>query len=350
MRNFFSYFGKDIGVDLGTANLLVYVKGRGIVISEPSTTAINNKTNQVLAVGEEAKHMLGRTPSHVTVVRPLVGGVISDFEMTQEMLRHILKKTNSSSSSFLSFPKVIVSIPSNLTEVERKSVEDVLLGAGANKAFLVEEPVAAALGANLPIEDPTANVIVDLGAGTTEIAIISMGGSVVSKSIRMAGDDLNEDIIKFVKEEFKLIIGESTAEDVKISIGSVLPTTEKMEMPIRGRDISSGLPREVIIKGTQVRSAMSKSIKIINDSVREVVESTPPELVGDMLRHGIHLCGGGALLRGLDQMIEKETGITTQVVEEPLTCVIRGIGSVIENYPKLKYILDDPLRPKEVVL
>jgi len=346
---FFGFLGKDIGVDLGTTNILVYVKGRGIVVSEPAVAAINNKTNQVLAVGEDAKNMLGRTPVHVSVIKPLVGGVISDFEMTQEMIKHLLKKTMTS-SSFLNFQKVVVSVPSNLTEVERKSVEDVLLGSGANKAFLIEEPVAAALGANLPIEEPTANVIVDVGGGTTEIAIISMGGSVVSRSIKVAGDQLNEDIIKFVKNEFKMIIGEATAEDVKISIGSVVPVGERTEIAIRGRDISSGLPREVMIKGTQVRSAISKSVKLIVDSVREVVESTPPELVGDMLHHGIHLCGGGALLKGLDELIAKETGIFTQVVEEPLTCVIRGIGSVIENYPKLKYILDDPLRPKEIIL
>lgn len=344
----FGFLGKDIGIDLGTANILVYVRGRGIVINEPSVAAINNKTGQILAVGEEARKMLGRTPMHLSVIRPLVGGVISDFEITQEMLKHLLRRI--SSSQLLNFQKVIIGIPSNLTEVERKSVEDVVLGAGANKAFLIEEPVAAALGAHLPIEEPISNVIVDIGGGTTEVAIISMGGIVVAKSLKIGGDTLNEDIIRFVKDEFKLTIGEATSEDIKISIGSVVSGGEKMELDIRGRDIASGLPREVIMRGTHVRAALGKSVKIIVESVKEVIESTPPELVGDILKQGIYLCGGGALLRGLDQLVTKETGLATQVVEEPLTCVIRGIGSVIENYDKLKYILDNPLRPKEVTL
>ncbi|OGZ01999.1 MAG: rod shape-determining protein [Candidatus Liptonbacteria bacterium RIFOXYC1_FULL_36_8] len=349
MFNPLSYFGKDIGVDLGTANILVYVKGRGIVINEPSISAINNKTNQILAVGEEAKKMLGRTPMHISVIRPLVKGVISDFEVAQEILRHMLRKI-SPSSSFLNFQKVIIGIPSNLTEVERKSAEDVVIAAGGNKAYLVEEPVAAALGANLPIEEATSNMIVDIGGGTTEIAIISMGGVVVSKSLKIAGDELTSDIVKFVKDEFKLIIGETTAEEIKINIGSVVPGGEKIEMSARGRDVSSGLPREIIIRGSHVRAALSKSVKSIVDSVREIIETAPPELVGDMLKHGIYLSGGGALLRGLDQLIEKETAVSTKIVEEPLTCVVRGIGSIIENYSKLKYILDNPLRPKEIIL
>ncbi|PIR04842.1 MAG: rod shape-determining protein [Candidatus Liptonbacteria bacterium CG11_big_fil_rev_8_21_14_0_20_35_14] len=350
MRSIFSYFGKDIGIDLGTSNILIYMKGRGIVINEPAIAAINNKTNQVLAVGENAKNMLGRTPLHVSVIKPLVSGVISDFEMTQEVLRHLLKKANNSNSSLLNFPKVILSVPSNLTEVERKSVEEVAIASGGGKAYLVEEPIVAALGANLPIEEPTANVVVNIGGGTTEIAIISMGGTVVSKSLKIAGDNLNEEIIKFVKDEFKMIIGETTAENIKISIGSVISQGEKIEMSIRGRDVSSGLPKEAIIKGAQVRSSITKPIKIIVESVREVVEATPPELVGDMLRQGIHICGGGALLKGIDSLIAKETSIKTTIIEEPLTCVIRGIGSIVENYNKLEYILDDPLRPKEIIL
>ena len=347
--NLFRFLGRDIGIDLGTANLLVYIKGRGLVINEPSLASVNNKTNQVLAVGEDAKKMMGRVPAHISVIKPLVGGVISDFEMTQEIIKHLLEKAVGG-PRFLNFEKVIIGIPSNLTEVERKSVEDVVISSGAGKVFLIEEPVAAALGANLPIEDPSANVIVDIGGGTTEIAVISIGGIVISRSLKTAGDELNSDVIKFVRDEFKLIIGEATAEDVKINIGSVVAAGEKMEMPIRGRDVSSGLPREVIIRGPHVRSALAKSVKNIVESVRLVVESTPPELVGDMLRQGIFLCGGGALLRGLDQLIAKETGITTQVVEEPLTCVIRGIGLVIENHSRLHYILDNPLRPKEIIL
>ncbi len=348
MRNFLRFFGKDIGIDLGTSSILVYVKGRGLVLSEPAIAAVNSKTGQLLGVGEQAKNMLGRTPSHVEVIKPIVGGVISDFEMAQEMLKSFLRRLTG--SGFLNFHRVVTSIPSNLTEVERKSVEDVVVGAGGNRVFLIEKPIAAALGANLPIAEPTANVIVDLGGGTSEIAIISMGGTVISRSLKIAGNQLNDDIIRFVKDEFKLLIGEPTAEDVKISIGSVVPSGERTEIAIRGRDVSSGLPREIIIKGAHVRSALVKSVKSIVETVREVVESAPPELVGDMLRHGIHLTGGGALLRGLDQLIAKETSIATHVVEEPLTCVIRGIGSVIENYPKLEYILDDPLRPKEIIL
>jgi len=348
MRNFLSFFGKDIGIDLGTASILIYVKGRGLVVNEPAVAAVNSKTGQLLGVGEEAKNMLGRTPSHVEVIKPVVGGVISDFEMAQEMLRSFLRRVTG--SGFLNFHRVVVSIPSNLTEVERKSVEDVVVGAGSNRVFLIEKPIAAALGANLPISEPIANVIVDLGGGTTEIAIISMGGTVISRSLKIAGNQLNDDIIRFVKDEFKLLIGEPTAEDIKISIGSVVAGGERTEMAIRGRDLSSGLPREVIIKGTHVRGALVKSVKSIVENVREVVESAPPELVGDMLRHGIHLTGGGALLRGLDALIAKETSILTHIVEEPLTCVIRGIGSVIENYAKFEYILDDPLRPKEIIL
>jgi len=348
MLNPFSFFGKDIGVDLGTANILVYMKGRGIVVNEPSLAAINIKSGQVLAVGEEAKKMLGRTPMHIDIIHPLKNGVISDFEMTQEMLKILLRRVNG--SNFLNFQKVIIGIPNNLTEVERKSVEDVIVGAGANKAHLIEEPVAAALGANLPIEEPTANVIVDIGGGTTEIAIISMGGVVTSKSLKIAGEELSGEIYKFIKDEFKLTIGDNTAEDIKINIGSVVPGGEKMEMNVRGRDISSGLPREIIVRGTHVRTALVKPVKTMIESVREIIESAPPELVGDMLKQGIYLCGGGALLRGLDQLIEKETGIATHIVDEPLTCVIRGIGSVIENYDKLKYILDNPLRPKDVTL
>lgn len=324
------------------------MKGRGIVVNEPSIAAVNSKTGQILSVGEEAKKMLGRTPMHIEVIHPLEKGVISNFEMAQEILKILLKKVTN--SSFLNFQKVVIGIPSNLTEVERKSVEDVVVGSGGNRAHLVEEPVAAALGANLPIEEPTSNVIVDIGGGITEIAIISMGGIVTSKSLKIAGDELNSEISKFVRDEFKLIIGEATAEDIKINIAGVIPGGEKMEMNIRGRDISSGLPREVIIRGTSVRAAIAKPVKIIVEAVREIIESAPPELVGDMLKQGIYLAGGGALLRGMAELIEKETGIATSVVDEPLTCVIRGIGSIIENYPKLSYILDNPLRPKDISL
>ncbi|MDD4761588.1 MAG: rod shape-determining protein [Candidatus Pacebacteria bacterium] len=348
MFNPFKFFGKDIGIDLGTSNILVYAKGRGIVVNEPSIAAVNSKSGQILSVGEEAKKMLGRTPLHIDVIHPLKSGVISDFEMTQEMLKILLRKVTN--SNLLNFQKVVIGIPSNLTEVERKSVEDVVIGAGGGHAHLIEEPIAAALGANLPIEDPTSNLIVDIGGGLTEIAIISMGGIVISKSLKIAGDELNQEISKFIKDEFKLIIGEATAEDIKINIAGVIAGGEKLEMNVRGRDISSGLPREVIIRGTHARSAILKPIKIIVESVREIIESAPPELVGDMLKQGIYISGGSALLRGMAELIEKETSISTFVVDEPLTCAIRGIGSVVENYEKLSYILDNPLRQKDITL
>lgn len=340
---FFDYFLKDVGIDLGTANSLVYLKDRGLVIEEPSVAAINYKTNQILAVGLEAKKMLGRTPSHIGVIRPLVGGVISDFEMTEEMLRHFLKRLNQ--NSFFGFRRAILAIPNNLTEVERKSVEDAAMNAGCSKVYLIEAPIAAALGAGLPIDSPSASMIVDIGGGTTDIAVISMKGTVVSKTLKIAGDKFNEDIIRFVKEEFRLAIGEVTAETAKIAVGSAIPPNEKLEMPIRGRDLSSGLPKEVIIKNSQVRQAIGKSLHSIVESVREIIELTPPELVGDMLKQGIYLAGGGALLRGLDELIERETGIETHITDEPLTCVVRGLGKVVDGFENHREFLDNPLKP-----
>lgn len=341
---------KDVGIDLGTANSLVYVRGRGLVINEPSVAAMNAKTNQILAVGEEAKKMMGRTPAHITVVRPLVSGVISDFEMTRELLRQFLRNLKSSKLPFWGYRRGIVAIPNSLTEVERKSVEDAVRGAGCAKVFLMESPVAAALGANLPIESPTASLIVDIGGGTTDIAVISMGGSVVSKTLKIAGDKFNEDIMRFVRDEFKLIIGESTAELAKITVGSAIPLDERLEVEIRGRDLQTGLPKEVVIKNSHIRAALSKSVRTITDAIREVIELTPPELAGDMLKQGIYLCGGGALLRGLDQLVEKETLVSTEVSEDPLTCVARGLGMVVDNFERHKELLDNPLRPLEINL
>ncbi|MBI4993873.1 rod shape-determining protein [Candidatus Wolfebacteria bacterium] len=342
----FDYFIKNIGIDLGTANTLIYIKGKGIVVNEPSIAAVNNKTSQVLAIGEEAKKMLGRTPAHISVVRPLTNGVISDFEMTQEMLRHYLRKVGS--NKFFNYYQVVIGIPSNLTEVERKSVEDAAISSGAGKVYLIEEPVAAALGARLPINEPVSNMIVDIGGGTTEIAVISMGSSVVAKSLKIAGDRLNNDIIDFIRDEFKLLIGEPTAEDLKMNIGSAIPLDEKIEMAIRGRDISSGLPKEVIVKNHEVRAAITHSLKLIVEAIAETIEKTPPELVGDILRQGIYICGGGSLLRGIDKLIEDKINVRTSIIDDPLTCVARGTGIAAENLKIYAPLFNIPTKPFDI--
>lgn len=342
----FDGFYKDIGIDLGTANSLLYLKGRGIVIGEPSLAAVNNKTGRVLAIGEEAKKMVGRTPSHITVIRPLVNGVISDFEMTQEILRYFFRKINK--NRMFSYYRAVIGVPTNLTEVERKSVEDAVISAGAAKSYIIEEPVAAALGARLPIDEPTANMIVDIGGGTTEIAIISMGGTVTARSLKIAGDRLTEDIIRFVREEFKLAIGEPTAEELKVRIGSAVPLDERLELLIRGRDMATGLPREILVKGNQVRSAIHRSLRLIIEAIKETIEVAPPELVGDILKRGIHICGGGSLLKGIDQLIQKETSVAVSVVEDPLTCVVRGAGIAAENIKEYSRIFATALKPMEI--
>ncbi len=341
-----NYFKKDIGIDLGTANSLLYIKERGIVISEPSIAAINNKTGQIVAIGEDAKKMLGRTPAHISVIKPLVNGVISDFEMTQEMLRHFLKKIND--NKFFNYYRAVVGVPPNLTEVERKSVEDAVINAGAAKAFLVEEPVAAALGARLPISEAIATMVVDIGGGTTDIAIISMNGSVISKSLKVAGEKFNDDIVRFIRDEFKLLMGEPTAEELKKAVGSAIPLEERLELPIRGRDMGTGLPREIIVKNTQIRAAISRSLRLIVDAIKEVIEKTPPELVGDIYRRGIYICGGGSLLRGIDQLVEKEVLVPVNVIEEPLTAVVRGTGVIAEDIENYSQLFATSLKPLDI--
>ncbi len=341
-------FKKDIGIDLGTTNSLVYLSQKGIILNEPTLVAINNKSGQVLAIGEEAKKMIGRTPAHIDVIKPLINGVVSDFEMAQEILRYFLKQINK--NSFFNYNRIVIGIPTNLTEVERKSVEDAAIAAGANKVFLIEEPVAAVLGARLPIKEPLANMIIDIGGGTTEIAVVSLDGIVTAKSLKIAGDKFNEDIIRFIRDEFKLIIGEPTAEELKINIGSALPLDEKLEMAIRGRDLPSGLPKEIMIKNNQIRTAIDDSISSIIEAVKETIEQTPPELVGDILKQGIHLCGGGSLLKGLDQRIEKEIGVPVSVVEDPLTCVVRGTGVIAENFSLYLKNFSSPLKPIDIKL
>lgn len=332
---------------MGTANSVIYLKNRGIVINEPSVAAINIKTNQILAVGEEAKRMMGRTPTNINVIRPLVNGVISDFEMAQELLRQLLRRLG---GSVFSVRRAVVGIPNNLTEVERKSVEDAVVNAGVSKVYLVESPIASALGAALPIGAPTASFIVDIGGGTTDIAVITMDGTVVSRTLKVAGDRFNEEIMRFVRDEFKLAIGEPTAEAIKIAAGSAVPWDERLEIAVRGRDYSTGLPKEVMVKNTHVRAALAKPLRTIVEAIREVITMTPPELTGDMLKQGIFLCGGGAMLRGLDQLIQKETAVTTTVTEDPLTCMPRGLGRIVDNFEHYRGILDNPLRPLVVNL
>ncbi|MDP3953473.1 MAG: rod shape-determining protein [bacterium] len=340
---------KNVGIDLGTANFLIYVKGRGIVINEPTLVAINNRTNQILAIGDEAKKMLDRTPAHVTLIQPLISGVISDFETTQEIIKHFFDKI-SERSFFSRYHVAAVSIPTNLTEVERKSVEDAVVSAGASKVLLVEEPIASAIGTRLPIEEPTANMIVDVGGGTTEISIISVGGAVVSKSLKIAGQKFNDDIARYIKSEYKLLIGEPTAEALKINVGSALPVDDKLEMVVRGRDITTGLPKEIIVRNTQVRVALQKSLKSIADSIKTILEDAPPELVGDILERGIYLSGGGSMLRNLDEYLERELQVDVRVVDDPLTCVVRGLGIIIEDMKRYETVLSNQEKPKPVNL
>ncbi len=332
-------FSQDIGIDLGTANTLVYVKGKGIVINEPSVVAINQKTKQILAIGEEAKRMVGRTPAHIVAHRPLVDGVISDFEITEQMIRYFMEKVNQSSLGFLSRPRVVVGIPSGVTEEEKRAVQDATLNAGARLAFLIEEPMAAAIGARLPIQDAAGSFIVDIGGGTSEIAVISLGGIVISKSIRVAGDEMNQNIVQYARDEFNLLLGERSAEEVKIKIGSAYPTKEKLKTQIRGRDLLSGLPKEVTITEDQVRAALQRSVRIIVNNIKTAVEETPPELISDIMEKGITLAGGGALLRGLDKLISEETQMPVMIADDPLTAVVRGTGIVLEDLESLKDVL-----------
>lgn len=339
LRKLFSYLGKDIAIDLGTANSLVYVRGRGIVIQEPSVVAVNQKTGQVLAIGEEAKRMVGRTPAHIVATQPLKKGVISDFEVTEQMLKYFINKA-SKRKFFLSLgPRVIVGIPFGVTEVEKKAVKDATLNAGAREVYLIEEPMAAAIGARLAVQEAGGNFIVDIGGGTAEVAVISLGGIVLARSLRIAGDKLNEDIMNFVQEEYKLLIGERTAETVKISIGSAYPLKERKEVPLRGRNLVTGLPEEIMVSDDDIRKAIERSVRQIVNQIKETVEETPPELLADIMSNGIYLSGGGALLRGLDTLVTKETKIPTRVVEDPLTAVVRGAGLVLENLDELEEVL-----------
>ncbi len=328
---------KIIGIDLGTDTTQVYLKGTGIILNEPSIVAFNNRTNRVVAVGSDAKKMLSRTPNHVTALRPMVNGVIGDFDMAKEMVQRFLK-ANVIPWSW--FTETVISVPTNLTEVERKSVEDLLREVGVSKVHLIERLVAAALGSGLDINQPTAHLVVDIGAGTTDMAIISMNGIVVSKRLKIAGDYLNHEIVKGVKEELKLHIGEPTAEEIKIAVGEAVPQSERLDLVIRGRDAVSGLPRESVIRDTQVRYWLTKPLKQVIETLKELIDVTPPELVGDVYKNGIYLSGGGSMLRGIEQLFEKEIGVKVHLVDEPLLCVVRGTGLITENMEQYKNILD----------
>jgi rod shape-determining protein MreB len=324
-------FSKDLGIDLGTANTLVFAKGKGLVIQEPSVVAVNIRNNQILAVGEEARNMIGKTPPHILVTRPLQRGIIADFEVTEKMLRYFIEKIHRDSSALIARPRVVIGVPLDVTEVERKAVADAVTSAGAREVFVVEEPLAAAVGIGMPISEAVGNMIIDLGGGTTEIAVISLNGVVTAKSIPIAGDELNKNIIQYSRDVFNLLVGERVAEDIKIACGSAVPLEEKIEVPLRGRDLLSGLPREIMVNDSQIREAMSRSVKAIIENIKSILEITPPELVADIYRRGIVMSGGGSLLRGIDRAISEGTGLMVRVSDDPLTAVVRGAGLLLDD-------------------
>lgn len=325
-----SLFSSDIGIDLGTGNTLVYVRGRGIVINEPSVVTVNEKTGQVVAVGIGAKAMLGKTPPHVKAIRPLSHGVISDFEVTQELLTYLIRKAQAGRSKLFG-PRVVVGVPTGVTNVESRAVRDAALTAGAREVYILEEPMAGAIGAKLPVNEAVGTMVLDIGAGTTDIAVIALGGTVAGKSSQVAGDRLNDNIIDFVRSEFSLAIGERTAEEAKIHIGAVLPLDEALERPIRGRDLATGLPREVILTDSHIREALGPSMDSLMEAMKDVIERTPPELLSDVLERGVTVFGGGALLRGLPELLAKMLGVPVFVASDPLTAVVRGTGIVTED-------------------
>lgn len=352
-NNFFSALSQDVAIDLGTANCLVYVKGRGIILSEPSVVALNKKNSQVLAIGREAEKMVGRTPGHIVAIRPLVSGVVSDFEVTEQMLRYLIDRARQDKFNLFK-PRVIIGIPSGVTEVEKKAVIDAAKSAGAREVFLIEEPMASAIGARMPVNEAAGNFVIDIGGGTTEVGVISLGGIVVSKSLRIAGDKMNQDIIDYAQEKYKLLIGVRTAERIKINIGIVYfekdPDKKDIkEIAMRGRNLITGLPEEVIINQMDVKKALEKSVNQIINEIKNTVELTPPELLSDIMKKGIYLAGGGAQLRGLDKLVTKETKIPCCVMEDPMTGVARGAGMVLENLDEYHDVLvetDDLQAPR----
>lgn len=344
-----SLFSNDIGIDLGTANTLVYVKGRGIVINEPSIVAMNQKTGQVVAVGSQAKDMLGRTPAHIVAVQPVIDGVISDFEVTSEMLAYLINKAQQGHSKLLG-PRVCVGVPSGITSVEVRAVRDAARAAGAREVHIIEEPLAAAIGIELPIHEPKGSMIVDIGGGTTDVGVISLGGLVTAKNIRVAGDRFNTDIVGHARNEFKLLIGEKTAEEIKIATASIIGSRDRLEARARGRDIVTGLPREIIMTDHDIRNAIGHSIEEMVEAIKEVLERTPPEILSDIMDRGIYLAGGGAMIRGLPEFLEQSLGVPVVVAPDPLTAVVRGTGIVLSDLEPYREALlknDEELVPTE---
>ena len=336
---FLGLFSLDIGIDLGTANTLVNVRNRGIVINEPSVVAIDRKSKKLLAIGSSAKEMVGRTPSNIIAVRPLRDGVISDFDVTEQMLHYFIHKVHERMLLRIPRPRVVVGIPSGVTEVEKRAVYDATISAGAREAYLIEEPMAAAIGAGLPVSEARGSMIVDIGGGTTEVAVTSLGGIVVARSIRVAGDEMNEDIINYARQKYNLLIGEQTSENVKIEAGSAYPLDVEKVVTLRGRNLITGLPEGIEISSVELREALRGSVAIIVETVRQAIDETPPELVADLMQHGIALAGGGALLQGLDKRLSEETRMRVYVAEEPLSCVARGAGQVLETFDVLEKTL-----------
>ena len=338
MSNALTFLGRDMAVDLGTANTLVYVRGRGIVLNEPSVVALNTNNGQIVAVGVEAKRMIGRTPGNIVAVRPLKDGVIADFDVTERMLRYFIQKVHR--RTHLAKPRLVVAVPSGITGVEQSAVKEAGHQAGARRVYIIEEPMAAAIGAGLPIHEPTGNMVVDIGGGTTEVAVISLGGIVTSQSIRVGGDELDQAIITFGKKEYSLMLGERTAEEIKMAIGSAFPAEDEPHAEIRGRDLVSGLPKTVVISAAEVRKAIEEPVNLIVDAVKNTLDKCPPELAGDVMDRGIVLTGGGALLRGLDERLRRETGMPIHIAENPLDSVALGAGKCVEEFEALQQVLD----------
>jgi len=337
MDNMFQFIGRDMAVDLGTANTLVYVRGRGIVLNEPSVVAINTKSGAILAVGAEAKRMIGRTPAHIVAIRPLKDGVIADFDVTEKMLRYFIQKVHR--RSFLAKPRCVVCVPSGITGVEQRAVEEATISAGARSAFIIEEPMAAAIGAGLPVHEPTGNMIVDIGGGTTEVAVVSLGGIVTSQSIRIGGDELDESIINYIKKEYSLMLGERTAEEIKMQIASAFPLPDEQQAEIRGRDLVTGLPKTIVVAAEEIRRAIEEPVNAVVDAVKNTLDKTPPELAADIMDKGIVLAGGGSLLKGLDERLKHETGMPIHIADDPLFAVAIGSGRCLEEFESLKRVL-----------
>jgi rod shape-determining protein MreB len=336
LNGLWGLFSNDLAIDLGTANTLVYLKGKGIVVNEPSVVAINKDTDKVLAVGREAKLMLGRTPGSIVAIRPMKDGVIANFEVTEEMLKYFIRKVHNRKR--LVMPRVIIAVPSGITQVEKRAVKDSAQSAGAREVYLIEEPMASAIGAGLPIQEPSGNMIVDIGGGTTEVAVISLSGIVYSRSVRVGGDEMDEAIVSYIKRKYNLLIGERTAEEIKIEIGSAFPMEKKQTIEVKGRDLVAGIPKILVISDEEVREALLEPVTAIVDAIKNALERTPPELSADIVEKGIVLAGGGSMLRGLDVLIREETELPIAIAEDPLTCVVRGAGAVLDEMDLLKQI------------